>query len=124
MDVYSAIIITVSVLYPDVLNGDVPIFEGKPQYTWYDMRLTKLVKQLDRQLKILGSEAGDLGSHSCHKGWATMAAAGYTVSSPIVLICMRAWWVSGGVKDKYLLSEKYGDQYVGSCSSFLDQLKK
>ena len=60
--------------YPDVLKGDVPLFEGKSQFTRYATRLAKLVKKLDTRLKILGFESGDPGYHSCHKGVAKMVA--------------------------------------------------
>ena len=40
--------------YPDLLKGDVPIFNRKSYYTQYDTRLTKIVKHFDTQLKILG----------------------------------------------------------------------
>ena len=83
--------------------------KGKPQYTRYSTRLTKLVKQLDTQLKRLVFEAGDLGYYSCHKGMATMVAAGCTVSPPIVALCIRAGWILGGVKDQYLFRDKAGD---------------
>ena len=43
---------------------------------------------------------------------------------PIVALYILAGWVLGGVKDKYLFSEKAGDQYAGRCTSCLDQLKK
>ena len=79
-----------------------PIFEGTSQYTQYDTQLTKLVKQLDTQLKRLGFEAGYLGSHSCSKGVATMVAAGCTVYPPIFALCILVEWVLGGLKDKYL----------------------
>ena len=88
------------------------------------MRLKKLVKHLDTKLKRLGFEAGDLGSHYCRKGVATMLAVGCAVSPPIVPLCIWVGWVLGGVKDKYLFSEKSGDRYVGRCASFLGQLKK
>ena len=65
--------------YPNVLKGDVPLFEGKPQYTQYATWLKKIVKQLDTQLKRLAFEAGYLGPHSCCKVVAKMVAAGYTV---------------------------------------------
>ena len=61
--------------HPDVLDGDLPLFEGKSRHTQYAMILTKLVKNLDMQLKRLGFEAGDLGSHFCRRGVATMVAA-------------------------------------------------
>ena len=87
--------------YPDVLKGDVSLFEGKSHYTQYATRLKNLVKQLDTQLTRLGFEAEDLGSHSCCKGVATMVASGYTVSLPIVVLCIWAGWFLGGVKDKH-----------------------
>ena len=75
-------------------------------------------------LKILGVEEGDLGTHSCRKGVVTMVAAGYTVSRPIISICIRAGWVMGGVKYKYLKHKSAGDQYVGRCASGLNPLEK
>ena len=65
--------------YTDVFNGDVPIFERISQYTQYATQLTKIVKQLDTQLKILGFKAGYLWYHSYCKGVATMVAVGYTM---------------------------------------------
>ena len=53
-----------------------------------------------------------------------MVAAGCTVLPPIVSICVRAGWVMGGVKDRYLKRESAGDQYVGRCAAGLDQLSK
>ena len=73
--------------YPGVLNGDVPLFEGKQHNTQYDTILTNLVKQLDTQLKRIGFEAGYIGSHSFHKGVTTMVALGCTVYPPIVELC-------------------------------------
>ena len=69
-------------------------------------------------------ENGDVGTHSCRKGVATVVAAGCTVSPPIVSICVQAGWVMGGVKDRYLKRESAGDQYVGRCAAGLDQLSK
>lgn len=110
--------------YPDVLQGDVPLFEGTSQYNRYSTRYAQLVCMLEIPLKKLGYEPGDLGTHSSRKGVATMVAAGCTVSPPIVSLCIRAGWVLGGVKDKYLFRENAGDQYVGRCASCLDQLTK
>ena len=53
-----------------------------------------------------------------------MVDAVYTLSPPIVSICIRAGLVMGGVKYKYLNRESYDDKYVGRCASGLDQLKK
>ena len=53
-----------------------------------------------------------------------MLAAGYTVYPHIFALFIQEVWVLGVVKYEYLLMEKAGDQYVGSCSSCLDHLKK
>ena len=98
--------------YTDVFNGDVPIFERISQYTQYATQLTKIVKQLDTQLKILGFKAGYLWYHSYCKGVATIVAVGYTMYPPIVAQCIWYGLVLGGVKDKYLFREKAGDNYV------------
>ena len=79
--------------YPDVLNVNVQMFEGRSQYKRCDTRLMKLVKYLDTQLKRLDFEVGDLGSYYCHKGVATMVAAGCTVYIPIFALCFWVGWV-------------------------------
>ena len=76
-----------------------------------------MVKSCASGLKLLGFEPGDLGTHSSRKGVATMIAAGYTISPPIASLCIRAGWVMGGVKDKYIFRENGGDQYVSRCAS-------
>ena len=86
--------------YPDLLKCDVPIFEGKLQCTRYATQLTKLFKQLDMHLKIIGFEVGYLGSHSCSKGVAKMVATVCIVYHPIFALCIWAVWVLGEVKDK------------------------
>ena len=110
--------------YPDVLTVYVPLFEWKLQHTKYNTRLIKIVKQLDMQLKILGFEAGDLGSRYCSKGVATMVSSGCTLSPSIVSLWIWEVWVFGRNKDKYVFRNKSGDQYVRSCTSWLEQLKK
>ena len=111
--------------YPDILQGDVPLFEGESQYRRYCNTFLNLVEgELSPELKRLGYEAGNLGTHSSRKGVATMVACGCTVSPPISSLCIRAGWIMGGVKDKYIKRENAGDQYVGRCASNLDQLVK
>ena len=86
--------------------------------------MTKLVKQLDTQLKIIGFEEGYLGSHYCQKGVATIVDAGCTMTPPIVALFIQTGWFLGGVKEKYLFRDKASDQYVRHCTSLLDQLQK
>ena len=40
------------------------------------------------------------------------------------LICLRANWTLGGVKDRYIKYKKSGDQFVGRAVSGLPILKK
>ncbi|KAL7550473.1 LOW QUALITY PROTEIN: hypothetical protein ACHAWF_014863 [Thalassiosira exigua] len=103
--------------YPDVLKGDVPLFEGTSQYQRYSARMLKLYEKNKNELRALGTNYKNLGSHSARKGVGSMVAAGCTVGPPIVSLCLRAGWTLGGVKDKYLFRENAGDMYVGRCAS-------
>lgn len=110
--------------YPDVLKGNSRLFEGKNQYSRYLKRFHDLLISEAQTLLELGYEKGDLGTHSVRKGVGSKVASGSTVSPPIVAICIRAGWVLGGVKDRYLFRENAGDQYVGRCATGLDQSSK
>ena len=77
--------------YPDVLQGDVPLFEGESQYRRSCNTFLNLVEgELSPELKSLGYEAGNLGTNSYRKGVATMVACGCTVSPPIASLCIHA----------------------------------
>ena len=99
--------------YHEVLVSHSHLFDGTSQYDRYSKLFLEFIKQHEIDLKAMGIEAGDLGTHSCRKGVATMVGAGFTVSPPIVSLCVRAGWVMWGVKDKYLKHKSAGDQYVG-----------
>ena len=110
--------------YPEVLSSKASLFQGNSQYHRYSVQFSELLHETKDELAIFGIEEGDLGTHSCRKGVARMVGAGCTVSPPIVSICIRAGWVMGGVKDRYLKYEAAGDEYVGRCASGLNQLDK
>jgi len=110
--------------YPEVLKGDMPLFDGTSQYTRYHYLFSNLLHSLESELFDLGFLPGDLGAHSCRKGVATLIASGSTVCPPITSICIHAGWTMGGMKDKYIFRAEAGDQYVGRCASLLDQLSK
>ena len=100
------------------------VFRGMSQYNRYLIAFMKFVAEHKVELKKLGVQHGDLGTHSCSKGIGTMVSAGCTISPTIISIYIRCGWVMGGAKDKYL---KYGaacDQYVVRCASGLNQLSK
>jgi hypothetical protein len=109
-------------MFPNVLVGKSPLFEGSAQYSRYSKIFSRILRE--HQNELPGVNIGDLGTHSCRKGVATMVAAGCTCSPPIVSICVRAGWAMGGVKDRYLKNEKAGDQYVGRCATGADQNNK
>ena len=83
-----------------------------------------LIKDNLEHLKTLGVKEVNLGTNSFRDLVSTMVAAGYTVSPPIVLVCIRAGWVMVGVKDNYLKRKSSRDKYVGRCASGLDHLEK
>ena len=110
--------------YPQLLKEDASLFQGTSQYNRYAKLFLAVISDNKEELQLLGVEEGDLGTHSCRKGVATMVAAGCTVSPPIVSICIRAGWVMGGVKDRYLKRDSVGKQYIGCCVAGMDQLNK
>ena len=91
--------------YPEVLRGDVPLFEGTNKYARYSAGMLKFYKEHQDDLKRMGIDYKSLGSHSARKGVGTMVASGCTGGPPIVPLCLRTGWKLGGVKDnKYLSS--------------------
>ena len=113
-----------SLCHLEVLRKNALLFEGTSQYSRYSRIFEKACSACQTDLKTLGFEPGDFGTHSCRKGVIIMIASGCTVSPPIAPICIRAGWVIGGPKDKYVFHESAGDQYVGRCASCLSQLDK
>ena len=88
--------------YPELLVNKTSLFKGKSQYNRYSMMFLLLIKDNLEHLKTLGVKECDLGMKSFIKGVPNMVSAGYTVSPPIVSICIRAGWFMGGVKYNYL----------------------
>ena len=71
---------------------------------------------------MLGIEDGDLGTHSCRNVVAAMVDVSYIVSPPIVSIWIRDNSVMGEVKYRYLKRESTVNQYIGRCTTVMDQL--
>ena len=105
--------------YPQIMVNNASLFMGSSQYDRYSNFFAKLLLKHEDAVIGMGVNICDLGTHYCRKGVATMVAAGCTVSPPIVSICVRAGWVMGGVKDKYLKIDSAGNQHVGRCASCL-----
>ena len=93
------------------------LFQVSYQYDRYSKTFARLPLEHEDAVTGTGVKICDLGTHSCCKGVATIVVVGCTVSPPIVSIFVRAWWVMGRVKDKYLNIESAWDQRVGRFAS-------
>ena len=85
-----------------ILEGNLSLFPGDNQYGLYGGLFGKVVKGTENELLALGFHPYDIDTHSLRKEVVTMVASGCTVSPPISSLCIRAGWVMGGVKDKYI----------------------
>ena len=65
--------------YPQLLKEDSSLFQGTSQYNRYAKLFLQLIADNKYELQQLGVEEGDLGTHSCRKGVATMVA-GYMLN--------------------------------------------
>ena len=75
---------------PSILSSDGKLFPGGNQYSRFMKSFRRaLVRQME-EIKKLGGDIQYLGSHTARKGATTLAAWGFTVSPPMVSICIRA----------------------------------
>jgi len=107
--------------FPEVLKNNSPLFPGNDQYTRYCRIFSKVLEEHKDELKSMGVDPDDLGTHSTRKGVATQVTAGSTVAPPLISVCLRMGWsLLGPVQGRYLKYEKAGDQYVGRAAAGLD----
>lgn len=111
-------------MYPEVFTGNRPLFEGKNSYSRYQKVFTQLLHDHSRELRQLGVEPSDLGTHSARKGVGTLVAAGCTVAPPIISICLRMGWALGGVLGRYFKHGDAGDQSVGRMASKMNPMEE
>ena len=64
------------------------LFEVTDQYASYVKMFIELVKDNMDDITTMGMGYGYLGTHSFSKGVTARVASGYTLSPPIVLICI------------------------------------
>ena len=81
--------------FPETLKTNAAVFQGMLQYNHYSSVFLKFFAKHKVKLQKLGVQHGDLGTHSCRTGVGTMVSAGFTISPPIILICIRCGWVMG-----------------------------
>jgi hypothetical protein len=110
--------------YPETFSGSRPLFEGSNSYSRYQKVFARLLLDHAEELRRLGVEPSDLGSHSARKGVGTLVAAGCTVAPPIVSICLRMGWALGGVLGRYFKRGDAGDMHVGRMASLINALEK
>jgi hypothetical protein len=96
------------------------LFPGGDQYGRFMDCLRRVVEKNQDVFLGLRICPSNLGLHSAWKGACSFAAAGSTVCTPMVSICLRAMWSMGLVKERYLQFKKAGDQYLGWVVSGLD----
>ena len=72
---------------------------------------------------VLGFGIFDLGNHWYKKWVESMVSVGCTFLPPIVSVFIRAGWVIGEVKDKYLKCKSTGYWYMGRWDAGFGQLK-
>jgi hypothetical protein len=109
--------------YPETFSGRRPLFEGNNSYSRYQKVFARLLLDHATELRQLGVEPSDLGSHSARKGVGTLVAAGCTA---IVSICLRMGWALGGVLGRYFKRRgDAGDMHVGTrMASLINALEK
>ena len=69
-----------------------PLFEGTRQYEIYSKIFHDVLVENEDEFQALGIKKGDLGTHYCQKGVATIVASVCTVSPPIVSIWIWCRW--------------------------------
>ena len=87
-------------------------------------KIHKVIRKNKEEFEKLGVKPGDLGSHSTRKGSITLVCSGCTVSPLMSLICLRACWSMGSVKDRYIQYKNSGDQFCGRSVARISYLCK
>jgi hypothetical protein len=105
--------------YTKILSLNLSLFPGHSQYDRFCKELRCLLYDFKGDFSVYGFEPTKLGTHSTHKGVATVVCSGCTMSLQIVPVCICTGWTMGSVKDHYLKYEAAGDQFVGCCAACL-----
>ena len=97
------------------------LFPGGNQHSRFSKILMKVLKDHVVEVKNLGFNVSDLGTHSIRKG-----ASSYLVSlpggPPAAATSLRGGWSMGDVKDRYWKYMEAGDEYVGRCLALMPVL--
>jgi hypothetical protein len=101
---------------PQVYNGF--LFPGHDQHQRYSVMLQRLLDTKVDEVKSLGYNPGDIGTHSIRKGAITYLSS-LVGGPPMAAVCLRAGWTMGKVKDIYMRYVASGDQFTGQSLSVL-----
>jgi hypothetical protein len=101
---------------PDASSQSLPnfrIFEGSHNEARWSEVLSRTITALpEEDVRMLGAEKKQLGTHSIRKGAATHCA-GMVNGPSTVQVFLRAGWSLGNVQDRYLFAGAGGDQVTG-----------
>ena len=91
------------------------LFPGHKQDDRYSKILKRLLTLPDHveEVRTMGINPDDIGTHSIRKGASTFTASGSTAAPSSTAVHLRAGWALGGVQDTYLRYEAAGDHHVG-----------
>ena len=103
-------------------TADEFLFPGNDQYQRYSKQLYRVLHEHVDEVRLLGFEVADIGTHSIRKG-AISYLASLPGGPPIAAVCIRAGWTMGNVRDIYMRYISSGDQFVGRCLSMLPLLR-
>ena len=79
-----------------------------------------VLKEHKDEFVALNVDVYDLGSHCTQKGDDALCASGCTVAPSITSTCLRAGWLMGNMKSRYLQYEVSGDKCFGRAVSVLN----
>jgi hypothetical protein len=103
-------------------NSQSPLFPGDDQYQRFSKMLGRILLEHEDEVKEMGYEVNDIGTHSIRKGAISLMASlpgGPTAAS----VCIRAGWTMGRVRDIYLRYVAAGDEFCGRCLALLPVLR-
>ena len=97
------------------------LFPGDKQESRFAKNLFAVLVEHEPEVRAMGFELGQIGSHSIRKGAATYLTS-LVGGPPAAAISIRGGWTMGNVKERYFKYMEAGDQFVGRCLSLLPML--
>lgn len=98
--------------------GHSPLFQVPGQEICFAQIFQRTLVQHEEEIRAMGYELRDLGTHSIRKGAATYLTSIPGVP-PVAASSQRGGWSMGNIKDRYFKYQEAGDKYVGRCLCLL-----